>query len=74
MERLALTPTEVAEVLGISRAQVYNYIRGGSLPSFKIGSRTYVSVKKLEAWIEQQHELTPAMPIIVPRAYNRRHS
>ena len=53
MERLALTPQEVALALGISRSQVYNLMSRGDLPSIQIGTSRRVSVAALKRWIAE---------------------
>jgi len=54
MERLALTPDEVARCLGISRSMVYDLMARGELPSFKIGVNRRISVAALTRWIAAQ--------------------
>jgi excisionase family DNA binding protein len=51
---LALSADDVAEVLGISRANAYNLMRSKSFPTLKIGKRMTVPKDKLIEWIEQQ--------------------
>lgn len=58
-ERGALTPEEVAEYLGLSRAKVYDLMRVGDLPSFKIGKSRRVSVERLRGWIHEQEASEP---------------
>lgn len=54
MEKLALTPAEAGEAIGISRAKAYELIRAGEIPSFKVGSSTRISVAALQRWIAEQ--------------------
>ena len=51
---LALSADDVAEVLGISRANAYTLMRSKSFPTLKIGKRMTVPKDKLIEWIEQQ--------------------
>lgn len=37
LERMLLSPEEAAQVLGISRAMVYELLAAGRLPSIKLG-------------------------------------
>lgn len=37
LDRLAHSPSEAAELLGISRAKLYLLLDDGTLPSFKLG-------------------------------------
>jgi excisionase family DNA binding protein len=39
---------EVAELLGISRASAYTYVRTGQIPSVTLGSRIIVPRKALD--------------------------
>jgi len=43
-----LSIAEVAEVMRLSRGAIYNAVRAGELPSFKIGRRIMVSKKVLQ--------------------------
>ncbi len=58
LEPLTVSPTECARILGISRPKVYDLINQGGFPSFKLGSRTLISVDGLRAWIAQQVEVS----------------
>lgn len=49
--RLALTPEEVGQCLGISRSMVYDLMARGELQSFKIGVNRRVSVAALRRYI-----------------------
>lgn len=51
-ERLTLSITETAEVLGVSRPLVYQLIKTADFPCLTIGSRRLVPKKALEAWVE----------------------
>lgn len=54
-ERLALSVTEAAEALGISRPSVYQLIaQENGLPSFRCGRRRLIPVAALRAWIEAE--------------------
>ena len=48
---LALGAEEVAQVLGVSRAQAYNLMRSEGFPTLKIGKRMTVPKNKLIEWI-----------------------
>lgn len=49
---LALSAEDVAQVLGISRAQAYNLMRSKGFPTLKIGKRMTVPKNKLIEWID----------------------
>ena len=51
---LALGADEVAQVLGISRANAYNLMRSKNFPTLKIGKRMTVPKQKLLEWIDAQ--------------------
>jgi len=48
-----LSPSEVAQLLGVSRSSVLRLIRSGALASIRVGPRTIrVSVAELERFVE----------------------
>ena len=51
---LMLSVSEVASVLGISRAGAYELVRSNGFPSLKIGSRIVIPKDKLLGWIDAQ--------------------
>lgn len=51
---LALGAEDVAQVLGISRANAYNLMRSKGFPTLKIGKRMTVPKQKLIEWIDAQ--------------------
>lgn len=51
---LAVSPAECARLLGISRPKVYDLLHQNDFPSFKLGSRTLISVDGLREWISRQ--------------------
>ena len=54
LEPLAVSVSEAARLLGISRPTVYQYIGRDDFPSFKLGTRTLVSVEGLREWVKAQ--------------------
>ena len=54
--RLALSVTEAAEQLGVSRVTMYAYIKRADFPAAKIGGRVLIPRDKLKAWLEAQAE------------------
>ena len=52
----AARPDQVAQMLGISRAKVYELLAAGSLPSFKIGRVRLVLVSDIETYLGQLRE------------------
>lgn len=55
-ERLALSVTEAAELLGLAPKTVYNLVHADGFPVFRVGSKYVVSRKGLEQWVQQQAE------------------
>ena len=53
-EKLALSVTETAAILGVSKPTVYDLIHRDDFPSFKIGNRVLVSRTRLAEWVEAQ--------------------
>jgi excisionase family DNA binding protein len=63
MEKLLLTVPEVAELLSLSRARVYELMAFGGddpLPSLRIGRSRRVRPDELKAWVRRQDSL-PAL-------------
>lgn len=53
-EKLALSISDVAELLGVSKPTVYELIHRSDFPSFKIGKRVLVSRARLAEWVDAQ--------------------
>ena len=51
---ITLCAEEVAQVLGISRANAYTLMHSKGFPTIKIGKRMVVQKEKLIAWMEAQ--------------------
>lgn len=54
--RLALSVTEAAKLLGLAPKTVYQLIHVDGFPVFRVGSKYVVSRKGLEQWVQQQAE------------------
>ena len=55
VEPLAVSVSEAAVMLGISRPKVYDLMRSEKFyPAFKVGNRTLISVDGLREWIKEQ--------------------
>lgn len=54
MEKLTLSVPETAEVLGISRACMYELVKSEGFPTISVGKRILVSRKGLERWVDEQ--------------------
>lgn len=53
-EKLAMSVSETAAALGVSRPTVYTLLHKRDFPSFRVGGRTLVSVDGLRAWVAAQ--------------------
>ncbi len=51
-ERLTVSVSEAAALLGISRAAAYEYVRQGLLPSLLLGRRVLIPYKALRRMVE----------------------
>ena len=51
---IAISVSEAARLLGVSRPKVYQLMQQESLPSFKAGSRTLIPVADLQKWVAAQ--------------------
>lgn len=54
LEPLAVSTTEAARLLGVSRPTLYTLINRSDFPSFRVGGRVLVSVAGLREWIDRQ--------------------
>ena len=54
-ERLAYSPDEAAELLGISRELVHDLLRTGQLGSVRAGRRRLIAKHHLEAFLAGEH-------------------
>ncbi len=61
-ERLAYSPEEAAELLGISRELVHDLLRTGQLGSVKAGRRRLIGKHHLESSWPADREITPGFP------------
>ena len=57
LEPVAVSVTETARLLGVSRPVVYQLLNRSDFPAFKLGNRTLVSVEGLKAWVKYQAEV-----------------
>lgn len=51
MERMVYTPNEVATLLHVRLATVYDLIKSGELPALKMGKNYKIPKAQLETWI-----------------------
>ena len=48
MEKIYFSPAEVAEILGVTRETIYNGIKSGGIPSYKIGRLRRISSEQIQ--------------------------
>ena len=53
-EKLTLTVAETARLLGLSLPKVYALTHRADFPAFRIGTRTFVSRRLLEKWVDRE--------------------
>ena len=54
-DKIAISVSEAAELLGISKPKMYEIIRREDFKAaFQVGTRTLISRSKLESWVEMQ--------------------
>ena len=53
-EKMALTVTETAAALGVSRPTVYQLMRQDGFPAFRVGTRWLISREGLARWVAAQ--------------------
>ena len=47
-----MTPEDVAQVMGMSKNNVYQLMHSAAFPSFKVGRKLYVSKNAFIRWLE----------------------
>jgi excisionase family DNA binding protein len=52
-ERLLVRPEEAAAALSVSRAQIYQWLASGALPSIKLGASRRIEVAELRQYIDR---------------------
>lgn len=52
--RLAVSPAEAAQMLGVGRTFLYSLLSANEITSVKIGTRRLIRVSVLEEWLKAQ--------------------
>lgn len=62
MEKITLTPLEVSELLGVSRATVYTMVRENEIPHFKVRGKILFNRDVIVKWTQNEldHEAVEA--------------
>ncbi len=58
-ERMAYSPGEVADLLGLGKSKIYDMIRRQELPYVKLGSLTRIPRSALETWLRENLKSGP---------------
>lgn len=53
-DKLLLSATEVANLLGLSRPSVYQLMRRADFPLVRLGGRVLVPTEMLKKWLDRQ--------------------
>lgn len=57
LETLAVRPVDAARAIGVSRSHLYALLKGGLLPSVRIGKSIRIPVDALRGWIKQNQSM-----------------
>lgn len=52
IKRLAYSPAEAADALGVSRATIHAWVKDGTIPSVKLGGRRLIRRSTLEGLLD----------------------
>jgi excisionase family DNA binding protein len=73
MDKLLVTPTEAAVLIGVGRTTIYSLIARGIIPSVRIGRSVRVPLEPLRNWVDACKDArTPEPSDITQRAANAR--
>lgn len=59
-DRLTLTVTEAAQLLGISRAMAYECVRTGDLPAIRLGGRILIPRERFDEMLNGDRDARAA--------------
>lgn len=54
VDRIAVSPTEAAAMLGVSRPTVYALLHAGRIPSVRVGTRRLIAVAALRRLVGEE--------------------
>ena len=54
MEKILVTPSQAAELLGMSENTIRALCENGNIPSTKLGSHYKISVNLLKEWVDNK--------------------
>jgi excisionase family DNA binding protein len=72
-DRDVITVDEATTLLPLSRRAIYERIRKGQLPGFKLGRSTFMRVSEIDAWLSayKAEEAPERKPRINPRFFGK---
>ncbi len=56
MEKRYFTMIEAAKYLTITRATLHRFVKGGEIPSYKLGTRRIFGKKDLDKWVHSKKD------------------
>ena len=56
MDKLLLSVTEVADLLGRSRSRIYQLLETGELERVRDGASTLITAESVHQWVEQRRK------------------
>ena len=56
MEKRYFSMIEAARYLTITRATLHRFVKGGEIPSYKLGTRRIFDKKDLDTWVHSKRE------------------
>ena len=62
IERLSYSVQEAAAAIGISSRMLHDYVKGGSIPHFRMGVRILIPADELKAFIERRTRAEKKIP------------
>lgn len=55
MKKITMTPLEVSQMLGVSRATIYTMVREDEIPHFKVRGKILFNCDVISAWTKGEH-------------------
>jgi excisionase family DNA binding protein len=62
-QRATYTVTEVAAILGLSRANTYALLAAGSIPAIRLGTRWIIPRYRLHQWLDTTPQPVTALTV-----------
>lgn len=62
-DRLAVTPEEAAEMIGVSRTRIYQLLQRGAIPSLRLGKVRRIRVERIREYLEREEAQQAGEPV-----------